>query len=119
MADPKPVESYQEVIQGCIARLVEAIDTATGNNPQVFANHLISNNFTSLQGTNSIVLVPAFPPYEKISRLMGIVLNRIKTTDNFEKAKKLFNDFLSILREMGVNDLPEEMKKKAQPLNIN
>ncbi len=53
------------------------------------------------------------PPYsyDKVSKLMSIVLT--------QNAKKLFTEFLRIIRELNVKELPEEMETEVESLSFN
>ncbi len=108
-------QSYHKVVQGRYAELVEAINTATGYSPAVFADHLVTDNIISRHGANNIVQTGE-PPYNKVSKLMSIVLTQMKSSSSTQKAKKLFTDFLRIIRELNVNELPEEMEAKADEM---
>ena len=67
-----------------IQRNTSDINDAISNksNPSLFADKLVDNDFISNQAANSIVQVPAFSNYNKVSQLMQAVDAQIRTASN-------------------------------------
>lgn len=97
------------VIEEFKPKLISAILAATGFQATTFSDELVSRKFITMEGGGDIVQVDADPPRKKISTLLGIVYEKIKTS---KEGEKLFKDFLKLLREIRLEDLPEEMEAR-------
>ncbi len=102
------------ILQVMSARLITAINGATGNSPAVFSDQLVAKGFISVQGASNIILVTANPPYAIISRLVSNALTRVQRAVSDQKAQRLFDLFLDILRELELEDLAQEMEERYQ-----
>ena len=93
-----------------IQRNTSDINDAISNksNPSLFADKLVDNDFISNQAANSIVQVPAFSNYNKVSQLMQAVDAQIRTASN---PTPTFETFIRILRELSLDQLADKLVK--------
>ena len=93
-----------------IQRNTSDINDAIANRSDLslFADKLVDNDFIAKQAANSIVQVPAFPNYHKVSHLMQAVDAQIRTASNPTAA---FETFIRILRELSLDLLADKLVK--------
>ena len=93
-----------------IQRNTSDINDAISNNsnPSLVADKLVDNGFISKQAANSIVQVPAFSNYNKVSQLMQAVDAQIRTASN---PVTTFETFIKILRELSLDQLADKLVK--------